>query len=312
MSQAAGSFTLVPKGPFSLEEAALFGFGQRHHSTFDGTMRLAFCQDGFRAQVGVGLTQEPGPAGAVHGQIAGVAGQADPEAVAAQVARVLSLDHDATGYVALGGTDPVLARLLAVAPGLRPPLFHSPYEAAFWVVLSSRRPAPVGQAWRQRLSAAAGATFDVAGQTMSAVPTPAAVLAMGATGLVAAAGIDDVRAQRLVGVADAAWEGQLEAAALAAMAPDAARRQLRAIPGIGPFYADLILIRSTGATDLFPGAEPRLLALMGQLYGLGGPASPAQAAELAEPWSPWRTWVAVLIRAAGGRLAGRALVAAAR
>lgn len=293
-------FSIVPQGPFSLEEAALFGFGQRHHTTFDGTMRLAFCVDGFTGQAGVALIQDAG--GTVRGEITGTAGLVDPATIRDQVARVLSLDHDATSYVALGEADPVIARLLAVAPGLRPPLFHSPYEAAFWAVVSARRPAQLAQAWRQRISMAAAAAFDVAGETAWALPTPAALLSLGAEALAGIAGIDAVRAERLVGVADAAWEGRLEARPLASMDPDAARRQLRAIPGIGPFSADLILIRATGVTDIFPGAEPRLLATMGEIYGFGAPATPAQAAALAEAWSPWRTWVAVLLRAAGGRL----------
>ena len=34
--------TIDPRGPFSLREAALFGFGQRHEDRFDGTFRLGF------------------------------------------------------------------------------------------------------------------------------------------------------------------------------------------------------------------------------------------------------------------------------
>src|SRR5690242_6692120 len=40
-------FVIEPLGPFSLREAALFGFGQRHEEAFDGCMRLAFCLDGY-------------------------------------------------------------------------------------------------------------------------------------------------------------------------------------------------------------------------------------------------------------------------
>jgi DNA-3-methyladenine glycosylase II len=293
------TFTIEPRGPFSLAEAAQFGFGQRPgERRFDGTMRLAFCIDGYRGPAGVSVTQDGG--GAVHGTI--WAGQAEREAVIAQVARVLSIDHDATGYAGLAQQDPVIARLQGAAPGLRPPLFYSPYEAALWAVISMRRPRPAVERWRTRLSQAAGAGIDVAGTEMWPAPTPAAILGLGAAGVAAATGVEAARAERVVGVAEAAEVRLLDAATVASLGEDAARAALRSIPGIGPFYADLILIRASGVTDVLPLGEPRLLGLLGALYGSGVPMAPKDAERLAEPWRPWRTWVAVLVRAAGPRI----------
>jgi DNA-3-methyladenine glycosylase II len=185
-------------------------------------------------------------------------------------------------------------------------LFYSPYEAAFWAVLSARRNHRTGETWRRRIAQAAGEAFRVEGQELWALPTPAAVTRMGPSGLVEAAGVEAVRAERLHGVAAAALEGTLDAASLAAMSTEQARSLLRTVPGIGPFYADLILVRATGVTDVLPLNEPRLLGLMGELWGLEGPATPAWAAAKAESWSPWRTWVAVLVRAAARRLSSKA------
>ena len=110
----------------------MFGFGQRSAQAFEGVMRLAFCLDDFSGHAGVEVRQD---GTGVHCTFEG---PGKPEAVRRQVARVLSLDHDATGFVAVGDRDPVIARLQAAAPGLRPPLFYSPYEAAAWAVLSVR------------------------------------------------------------------------------------------------------------------------------------------------------------------------------
>ena len=297
------AFRIEPQGPFSLEEAALFGFGQRHDQAYDGTMRLAFCVDGYAGQAAVAIAQDA--TGTVTGTITGSRGGPDPAVVAAQVARVLSLDHDARSFVALGRADPVLASLLAAAPGLRPPLFYSPYEAAFWAVLSARRNRRTGETWRRRIAQAAGEAFRVEGQELWALPTPAAITRMGPAGLVEVAGVEAARAERLCAVAAAALEGRLDAASLAAMGTEEARSLLQTVPGIGPFYADLILVRATGITDLLPLNEPRLLGLMGELWGLDGPATPAWASAKAESWSPWRTWVAVLVRAASKRVSSK-------
>jgi DNA-3-methyladenine glycosylase II len=298
--QNATTFNIEPEGPFSLYEAATFGFGQRHDTVFDGTMRLAFCVDGYRAQAGVAVTQDRD--GVVHATITGTTGDPELESVRAQVARVLSLDQDARGFVALGQRDPVLAQLLAAAPGLRPPLFYSPYEAALWAVLSARRPRRIADSWRRKLSVAVGAGFDVAGQAQWSVPQPRRLLEIGAAGIHDICGVELLRAQRMLAVAEAATQGKLSAATLAGMDTESARAALRTLPGIGPFYADLILIRATGVTDLLPVNEPRLLALLGELYGNGEPATPARAAQLAANWTPWRTWAAVLVRAAGSRV----------
>ena len=133
------SFTIIPTGAYSLRESAEFGFGGRAADRFDGVMRMAFCLDGYRRQVGVELRQDDGPQGRVHGTVhfAGDAVKADLAAVKDQVARVLSLDYDASGFADVGSRDPVIGQLQEVAPGLLPPLFYSPYEAAVWSVISA-------------------------------------------------------------------------------------------------------------------------------------------------------------------------------
>jgi DNA-3-methyladenine glycosylase II len=103
-------------------------------------------------------------------------------------------------------------------------------------------------------------------------------------------------------VARAAIDGRLDAATLAASDPDEAMAGLRTLPGIGPFYAALILLRSTGVTDVLPTNEPRVLACAGELYGLGGPMSQSEFEARARAWRPWRTWATVLIRAATHRV----------
>jgi DNA-3-methyladenine glycosylase II len=288
------TFTIVPRGPFSLAEAIGFGFGQRD-AAGDDVMRLAFCLDGYRHQVGVEVRQdEAGVHGIVHGPAA-----AGVDAVRQQVARVLSLDYDAAGFLQAGERDPVLRSVQEAAPGLRPPLFYSPYEAAAWAVLSVRRPPKQMMAVRERLSHAQGAVFDLAGQQVAALPTPEQMLRVASF-----PGIAPDRMERLHGVARAAQEGRLDAGHLLALSPEEAMARVREIPGIGPFYSALIVIRGTGFADVLPVGEPKLLTLVERLYDIRGPVSDDELRALAEAWKPFRTWAAVLIRAAAGRVLG--------
>jgi len=286
------TFTIVPRGPFSLAEAIGFGFGQRDAAGGD-VMRLAFCLDGHQQQAGVEVRQDEA---GVHGTVRGPGGT-DVGAVRQQVARVLSLDYDAGGFLQAGERDPVLRSLQEAAPGLRPPLFYSPYEAAAWAVLSARRPPKQMMAVRERLSRAHGAVFDLAGQQVAALPTPEQMLRVESF-----PGVAPDRMERLHGVARAAQAGRLDAGHLLALGPEQAMARLREIPGIGPFYSALIAIRGTGFADVLPVGEPKLLALVERLYNLREPVSDESLRALAEAWKPFRTWAAVLIRAAARRV----------
>ena len=212
--------TIHPLGPYDLRESATFGFGQRLDTSFDGVLRMAFCVDGYAEQAGVEVRQDgSGVQVIVHGE-------ADPEPVTRQVARILSLDHDGEAFQAVGRRDPVLGRLQAVAPGLRPPQFHSPYEAAAWAVLSARRPARQMARVRQRLSEAYGRAFELAGQTCWAFPTPARLLEV-----TDFPELPPVTLERLQAVARAALGGRLSVERLTAADPDTAMAQLRELPG---------------------------------------------------------------------------------
>jgi DNA-3-methyladenine glycosylase II len=282
-----------PSGPYRLRASAEFGFGQRHAQQFDGVMRMAFAVDGTYEPVAVAVRQaiDDGPVEV------DVIGSAHAERVVAQTARVLSLDHDAASYPQVGKRDPVVGRLMTLRPGLRPPLFHSPYEAAAWSVLSARRPALQMAAVRDRLAAQHGHVFEVAGGQVTAFPGPESLLAVQRV-----PGLPETKVERLHAVARAAAEGLLDVRRLRALGPEEAHVQLQTLPGIGPFYASLIVLRAVGFTDVPVTDEPMALELMGRLYGLGRPATPADVERVGRRWRPWRTWTTVLLRAAGPEL----------
>jgi DNA-3-methyladenine glycosylase II len=290
---------LHPDTPFSLGAAAAFGFGPNsgrprtgQAGSGAGEMRLAFVTDDMRHHAGVHLVQRPD--GAVT---AAVDSGADSGAVLGQVRRVLSLDRPAAGWLAAAERDPVLGRLQREHDWLRPVLFHSPYEAAAWSIISARRYRAQAAAVRTRICAAAGAMLTVAGEQVPAFPLPAGLLAADSL-----PGMGQDRVAWLHVVARAALDGQLDPARLAAMEPEEALRDLRRLPGIGPMYATLILLRATGVSDVLTFGEPRLASYVAHFYNTGpAPASPQELARLAENWRPFRTWAAVLIRAAGDR-----------
>jgi DNA-3-methyladenine glycosylase II len=285
--------TLHVDGAFSLAAAASFGFGPSTGRPFPDArlMRLAFVADDLRHHVGVALTQQAD--GSLAADVSGDAGIAAAEA---QIRRILSIDTDVAGWLAAGRADPVLGAVQAENPGLRPVLFHSPYEAAAWSVLSQRRHRAQAIALRRRLCEAAGGSFELAGQSEPAFPLPEQLLAV-----TEFPGIEDARLARLHGVARAALDGQLDATTLRALPADEAMAGLRKIKGLGPVYAMLVYLRSTGVTDGLAVGEPRLAGYLKHYYGLSSAPGAAELERIAEPWRPFRTWAGVLFRAAGER-----------
>lgn len=197
----------------------------------------------------------------------------------------------------MGARDPVIGRLQQAAPGLRPPLFYSPYEAAAWAVLSARRPARQMALVRRHFSETHGASFELAGQRVAALPTPGQLMAIDQF-----PGVPADKLDRLHGVARAALDGWLDVGRLKAVGPARAMTELQRIKGIGPLYSSLIVVRGTGFADVLPPNEPIALDLIRQLYGLAAAPGMGELEALAEPWRLFRTWAIVLIRAAANRV----------
>lgn len=288
------------RGPYDLAEVALMGFGHRDESSFDGVMRLAFCvdphdgapeQDAPGQQVGVEVRQVG------HELELLIHGDGDLETITAQVARVVSADADGLAWDAIAKADPVLARVHAVAPGFRPSNFYSPYEAAVWSVISARRARPQGIALRRRMSEAHGRVFTLAGRTEAALPTPSRLLSV-----TEIPGLPVDRIPRLHAVANAALEGQLDVGRLRAMEPEEAMVDLQQLPGIGPFYSALIVIRALGLTDVLSTQEDHTREMVREGYGLDHVPDDDELAAIAEAWRPFRTWAAVTLRALSKRL----------
>jgi DNA-3-methyladenine glycosylase II len=201
---------------------------------------------------------------------------------------MLSLDHDGAAYAAIAQRDQVVADLQAARPGLRPVLYASPYEAAAWAIISARLRAPQALAVRRRLAEDHGETVE----GLATFPAPERVLA-----LTEVHGLNAEKVARLHAVASAALSGGLDAAALGAAPPDEALARIREIRGLGPFLAELVLLRGAGAADVLPMHAPRIRAAVQAAYGLTEPPGDERLLEIADAWRPFRSWVCLLLRA---------------
>jgi DNA-3-methyladenine glycosylase II len=291
-------FVLTPRGDYSLAEAARFlhGFeplsGGEHGDDPGATLRLAFCTEGDWRPVAVQARQSR-----TERVSATVAGTDDPEQVRRQVERMLSLDIDASALPEAIGADGAPTALLEQSAGLRPVCFASPYEAACWAVLSQRIRMSQAARIRRRLCDELGHVVEIDGVSLSTFPRPEVLLAAPSLPV-----LPQFKVQRLQAIATAALDGRLDAATLRAAGPEQALADLQRLPGIGPFGAELVLVRGAGEPDHFARSERRLHAAMAEAYGVDAGDIDALA-EIASRWSPFRSWIGFLFRARPARVA---------
>ncbi|WP_250034739.1 DNA-3-methyladenine glycosylase family protein [Paractinoplanes maris] len=201
-----------------------------------------------------------------------VRGDGDLAAAAEQTARFLALDVDGRGWPGVGERDPVIAAARRELPGLRPCGFHSPYEAAAWAVLSQR--VRIAQAARLRTE-----LLDDDG----AFPAPHRLRSLDAE-------LPGRKTEYLHAVAEAALDGVFEG--LRDLTAEDAVLRVRQVKGLGPFAAELVVLRGANHPDGVPRHESRLQAEIAFRYGPG-----ATAEQVSEAWRPYRTWASLHLRA---------------
>jgi DNA-3-methyladenine glycosylase II len=288
---ATTTLRIPVRGPFDLDKSIRFLADfppacRTDAAAEPGVLRLAFPAEAGWEHVGAAVRQRS--PGSIEVEVFAEEGLAVE--VGAQVRRILSVDIDGVGFAKIGGADPVVRRLQQTFPGFRPVLFPSPYEAACWAILSHRARMSQAAVVKRRLAEEFGRPVDVGGTILMSFPAPD-VLA----GPEAGRGLPEMKAERLRAVANAAKDGLLDAAYLRAMPVPDALRWLQRLPGIGPFSAQLILIRGAGHPDVFPLDEPRLQEAMRTAYDLPL-APPEELEEISTAWRPFRSWVAFALR----------------
>lgn len=286
------SFEIAFSGPYSLEASRRFleGFAPAARSAEnaepDGHLHLAWVVVEEGGEAAGACLRQTGER--VRGE---VYGRLRASIVRGEVARILSLDVDGSGFAAVGARDPVVARLQTRHPGLRPVNFHSPYEAAAWALIGHRIQIRQAARVKERMARELGDAIDIHGDVRWAFPAPARLAE-----LTAFPGLFGRKPEYLRRLGEAASAGALDPVLLRELPTDEALARLRELPGVGPFSSELILLRGAGAPDHLPLAEPRLRRAVALAYGLDAPPETEQLEAIADVWRPYRTWVTLLLR----------------
>lgn len=177
--------------------------------------------------------------------------------------------------------DPVLARLpLAPRPGLRLPGALDAFEIAARVILGQQVTLKAARTLAQRLVERFGEPLSTPWPEITRLFPSAATIATAAPEAIGTLGIVRQRVRALQALATACTEGRLRLEHGAEAAP--VIQQLLALPGIGPWSAQLIAMRTLGWRDAWPSTDVGLWQALGS-------RDPRHIDALAEGWRPYRS-----------------------
>jgi 3-methyladenine DNA glycosylase/8-oxoguanine DNA glycosylase len=223
--------------------------------------------------VAVSVTLHPDHVDVAH-QPVGAAGGAE---ILRKVRGWLDLQIDHSLILDALGDDPVLGPLVTARPGLRVIGYPDGFEAAVLVLLGQHVSVGAARTFSGRLLNA----FGVPGPAgLLAFPRPRALAAASPVDLQAAIGITHTRARTLRFLAAACADGLI-------IEPSgdrsAIRRELLALPGIGPWTVETLAARALGDRNAYPAGD---LVLQRAL----GVRTPVAAIRAAERWVPYRAY----------------------
>jgi len=189
----------------------------------------------------------------------------------------LDLDTDTDAIACAFDDDPLLGPLVRKRPGLRAVGYPEAFEAAIMTVLGQQVSVAAGGTFGGRLAAAYGSPSP-GGLTL--FPTPEAIADAPHEELRGAVGVTRTRAATVQNVARAVVGGltldpQRDHAPL--------RRELLAIPGIGPWSADYLAVRVLRDPDAFAPGDLVVRRAMGN-------PSIREADRLSQAWRPYRAY----------------------
>ncbi|QES47410.1 DNA-3-methyladenine glycosylase [Streptomyces venezuelae] len=197
---------------------------------------------------------------------------------------MLDLDADPEAVDEQLRADPLLAPLVDKAPGRRVPRTVDAAEFAVRAVLGQQVSTAAARTHAGRLVAAHGepvADPDPSGGLTHLFPSPEALAGLDPETLA----LPRSRRTTLTTLVGALADGSLPLGIDSDW--EAARAQLAALPGFGPWTTEVIAMRALGDPDAF---LPSDLGVRRAAAGLGLPSSPSALTARAAGWRPWRAY----------------------
>jgi len=204
-----------------------------------------------------------------------------------RVRSMFGLDDDASAAELHLGADALIGRLIRRRPGLRVVGGWDRFETAVRVIVGQQVSVAGATTITGRIVARHGMALPGSALGLHRLfPTPDRLTTIDPEGV----GMPKARVATISAVASALIDGRLDLSGAGGL--DNTRDQLLDLPGIGPWTADLVMMRALRDPDAFPAGDLGIRRAVARLTGAESDPSEAEVRAVAEAWRPHRALAA--------------------
>lgn len=204
-----------------------------------------------------------------------------------RIRSMFGLDDHAADAESQLGADPLIGSLVRHRPGLRVIGGWDKFETTVRVIVGQQVSVAGATTVTGRIVERVGMNFAGSALGLTRLfPTADRLVGLDPEG----AGMPKARAVTVSAVAAAVIDGSLDLSGAGGF--DATRQQLLAIPGIGPWTADVVMMRALRDPDVFPAGDLGIRRAIARLMRMDDLSSEAVVREMSQAWRPHRSLAA--------------------
>jgi AraC family transcriptional regulator, regulatory protein of adaptative response / DNA-3-methyladenine glycosylase II len=199
-----------------------------------------------------------------------------------RIRAMFDLNADWADIAPVLNSDPVLARMVKMDPGVRLPGSWNGFELAVRAILGQQVTVKGATSLAGRIASRFGKRFAGPSELTHLFPAPEIL----ASAKLVDVGLTGARAETIRALARAVSSGKINFEGV--IDSDVFLARLCEIPGIGKWTAQYVAMRALGEPDAFPSSDLGLLRAL----SLG---SARELEQRAEAWRPWRAYAAMYL-----------------
>jgi AraC family transcriptional regulator, regulatory protein of adaptative response / DNA-3-methyladenine glycosylase II len=214
----------------------------------------------------------------------------DEQSLRRLVLRAFDLESPIDDFLRLARADIRLLPLVAQRPGIALPIYVDRFEGLIRAILGQQISLAAARTMGGRLVERFGEpASDLDGRSFRAFPR-AESLANVRLQALRALGFTKAKATALRAAARAVARSVIDFDRLQTAAPAVVQETLRTLPGVGPWTAAYVRMRTLGDRDAFPATDLGVVKALTRLVDAGEALTPAAIESLSDAWRPFRAY----------------------
>jgi DNA-3-methyladenine glycosylase II len=212
----------------------------------------------------------------------------DIEAAKKTITKMFNIDLDLNPFYETVKVDAVMQKIARILRGLRSPTTQTVFEALIDSIVEQQISLKVATSIERKIIKKFGEVIETKGNTYYAYPSPE-TLASAAGAELCSCGLSGRKAEYIKEISNLVASGTLDLERFKSYSStEQIISELDSVKGIGPWTAELTVIRSMQKWDALPADDIGLRRIIAQYYCQGEKISSDQVRKIAEIWGKWK------------------------